>query len=156
MPRRAVKRRQAGTAPGPPQQASEDAPGLGPASVLAFIGAAGAGTLAIGHAGVAIPVVSALGPGGSDPVWPAAAAFTVAALAFVVVGVGLRGARTWAVPAASILFGVTVIASLFPFRGVGSIAGAVVGIAGLALLSLTALRRWNAWTGRGRAERPGR
>ena len=132
------------------------APGLRAASVLAFIGAAGTATLAVGHAGVQLPLVSALGPGGSEPVWPAAAAFAVAALAFVVVGAGLLGARTWAVPAASMLFGVTVVASLFPFRGAGSIAGAVLGIVGLALLSLTALRRWNAWTGRSGAERASR
>lgn len=120
------------------------------ASIIAFIGAAATAVLAVGHAGVAIPLVSALGPGGSRPVWPAAAAFAVAAACYVAVGVGLRARRQWSAFAGSALFGVTILLALVPYRGVGSIVGAALGFVGLTALSLPALRRWNDWTTRRR------
>lgn len=105
------------------------------AVAVAALGAAATGLLAVGHAGVEIALVTALGPGGSRPVWPAAAAFTVAAVAYAAVAVGLARRRAWAVPLATVVFGVTVLGALLPYRGVGSLVGAGIGVVGLVLLA---------------------
>jgi hypothetical protein len=91
--------------------------------------------MAVAHAGVEIPLVSGLGPGGSRAVWPAAVAFGVATVAYLAVAVGLRRRSRWSRLAGLGLFGVTVLASLVPFRGAGSVIGALLGAAGCALLA---------------------
>ena len=109
---------------------------------MAGLGALATGLLAVGHAGVEIPLVSGLGPGGSRAVWPAAIAFTVAALAYLVVAVGLARGHRFAVPAGAVVFAVTLVGSLAPYRGPASLLGAVLGAAGLVLVGFaTAGRR---------------
>ena len=92
--------------------------------------------MAVAHAGVEVPLVSALGPGGNRPVWPAAIAFGTAAGLYAVVAAGLGRARRWADPAAAALFAVTLVGALVPFRGAGSVVGAAIAACGLALLAI--------------------
>jgi hypothetical protein len=96
--------------------------------------AAGSALLAVGHAGVRIPVVSVLGPGGSDPVVPAAIAFTVAACLHGAVAYGVVRRRAWAWPVGVLVAAVTLIGAAVPFRGVGSVVGIVLAGAELGLL----------------------
>jgi hypothetical protein len=105
------------------------------------VGAAGAALLTVGHAGITVPVISALGPGGSRPVWPAAIAFAVGTAMHVAVAVVLvRSYSRWAWTAGMAVFCLTVVASLVPFRGAGSVVGAVVGLVGAGLLATPAAR----------------
>lgn len=103
--------------------------------------AAGSALLAVGHAGVRIPVVSALGPGGSDPVVPAAFAFTVAACLHGAVAYGIARRRAWAWPVGVLVAAVTLIGAAVPFRGVGSVVGIVLAGTELGLLLTGQVRR---------------
>lgn len=106
-----------------------------PATAVAWISgifAAGSGLLAVGHAGVALPLLSALGPGGDRPVPVAAGLFAFAAVGFIVVLLGSVRLRPWAWPLGLLVFGLTLLAAAFPYRGAGSalgIAGALLAIA---------------------------
>jgi hypothetical protein len=102
--------------------------------------AAGSGLLAIGHAGVAIPLVSALGPGGSRAVVPAAIAFTAAACLHGAVAYGVARRRTWAWPLGVLAAGVTLLGAAMPFRGAGSIAGIALAGTQLGLLLSAGVR----------------
>lgn len=117
------------------------------AALLAGIGAVATGLLAVGHAGVELPLVSALGPGGDRAVWPAAIAFSVAAASYTGVAAGLIRGRTWAVPAGVILFAATVAGALTPYRGPASLLGALFGATGLVLLGACAARRRRPFAG---------
>lgn len=117
-----------------------DVDARGGAVVLAVVGAVGCAALAVAHAGVEVPLLSALGPGGSQPVWPAAVAFSAATLAYAAVAAGLQAGAAWAWWAGMALFAVTVVGALQPFRGVGSLAGIVLGVLGLVLLALPSAR----------------
>lgn len=103
--------------------------------------AAGSALLAVGHAGVEIPLVSALGPGGSRPVWPAAIAFTAAACLHGAVALGIARRRPWAWPLGVLAAALTLLGAAVPFRGVGSIVGMVLAGAELALLLTGRARR---------------
>lgn len=103
--------------------------------------AVGSALLAVGHAGVRIPVVSALGPGGSEPVVPAAIAFVVATCLHGAVAVGVARRRPWAWPLGVLVAAVTLIGATTPFRGVGSIVGIVLAGAELGLLLTGRIRR---------------
>lgn len=120
------------------------------ATVLAGIGAGATALLAVGHAGVEIPLVSGLGPGGDRAVWPAAIAFGVAAVAYLTVLVGLARGRSWAVPAGAVVFAVTLVGSVTPYRGPASLLGALMGAAGVALLATAAVLRRRPSAGRRR------
>jgi hypothetical protein len=96
--------------------------------------AIGCALLAIGHSGVQIPVLSALGPGGTRAVIPAAAAFTVAAVLHALVSVGVARRRTWAWPLGVLIAAMTLLGALTPFRGVMSGVGIVLAGVELGLL----------------------
>lgn len=96
--------------------------------------AVGSALLTIGHLGVGIPVLSALGPGGNRVVVPAAIAFGVATALQTAVCVGVVRRRAWAWPLGTVVSTMTVVGAAMPFRG--SISA--VGIA-LALVELVAL-----------------
>lgn len=127
--------------------ASSVEPTVRVAAGLAVAGAVGCAVLAVAHAGVEIPGVSALGPGGSRAVWPAAVAFAVGVCAYATVAAGLRAGAAWAWWAGEALFAATVVGALRPFRGVGSVAGAVLGLDGAALLALPSGRRLRSTAG---------
>ncbi len=102
--------------------------------VVAAVGLIGSVLMAIAHAGVQIPLFSALGPGGGAAIPPAAAGFTVGAILYLVALVGLARRRPWAWALGLVVFALTLTSAAVPFRGVGSIAGILVGGIGLALL----------------------
>ncbi len=106
------------------------------AGVVALIMAIATVLLTVGHAGIRIPGVSSLGPDTGRAVWPAAIAFGVASVLYLVIGVALslRLRASWPVPGGAVLFGLTVLTALVPFRGAGSVVGAVLGVLGLGLL----------------------
>jgi len=116
-------------------------PALRVASGLAVVTGVGTATLTVGHSGVRVPLVSALGPAGSDPVWPAAAGFAVATVLFAVIAVGLFRRRAWAWPLATVVNGLVAASGVVQFRGAGSAVGVALGLVSLALLLTPAVRR---------------
>lgn len=115
----------------------------GPRAIAWIAGtlAAGSVVLAIGHAGVRIPFVSALGPGGSRAVVPAALGFTVGALLHGAVAYGVTRRRSWAWPVGVVVATVTLLAAAVPFRGAGSVAGIALAASELGLLLRGGVRR---------------
>lgn len=103
--------------------------------------AAASALLALGHSGVRIPVVSGLGPGGSDPVVPAAIAFTVAACLHGTVAYGVARRRPWAWALGVLVAAVTLLGAAVPFRGTGSVVGIVLAGTELGLLLTGRIRR---------------
>ena len=103
--------------------------------------AVGSALLAVAHAGVRIPVLSALGPGGSEPVVPAAIAFTVATCLHGAVAYGVARRRGWAWPLGVLVAAVTLIGAAVPFRGVGSVIGIALAGTELGLLLTGRIRR---------------
>lgn len=97
--------------------------------------------LAIGHAGVRVPVVSALGPGGDQAVPVAAAVFAVGAVAYGMLTRGLLARAGWAWPAGLVLAVLTVLGASRPFRGAGSAVGIVLALVIVAALASPAGRR---------------
>jgi hypothetical protein len=96
--------------------------------------AIGCALLAAGHLGLGIPVLSALGPGGTRAVVPAAIAFAVAALLHTLVGVGVAGGRSWAWPVGVLIAALTLLGAATPFRGAMSAVG--IALAGIQLVLL--------------------
>lgn len=96
--------------------------------------AIGCALLAIGHSGFQIPVLSALGPGGTRAIVPAAVAFTVAAVLHALVSVGVARRRSWAWPLGVLIAAVTLLGAATPFRGVMSGVGIVLAGVELGLL----------------------
>jgi hypothetical protein len=107
---------------------------------LAALMAVGCGLLAVGHAGVELPVVSAIGPGGNRPVPQAVAAFGLGTLAFATVAVGVFRRSRWAWPAATALNALALAAGLRQYRGAASAIGLTMAVAALALLATPATR----------------
>lgn len=115
-------------------------------AVAAAAGAAGLLTvgcalLAVGHAGVRLPLVSALGPGGGRAVPVAAVAFTVGAIAYGLVTRGLLLRARWAWLAGLVLGALTVVGAVQPFRGVGSAVGVALALVVVGALASPAGRR---------------
>ena len=108
---------------------------------LSVLSALAAAVMAIAHLGIRVPVISALGPQGTDAVPPAVAAFSLAAVLFTVIAVGVAGSRTWAWPVGIVVNGVALVAAAVPYRGVGSLAGILVSATALALLLSPPVRR---------------
>lgn len=96
--------------------------------------AVGSGLLAIGHSGLRVPVVSALGPGGDDPVVPAAIAFAIAAALHGAVCFGITRRHPWAWPLGILAGAVTLLGAAVPFRGAASLIGMV--LAGVEVVGL--------------------
>lgn len=104
------------------------------ATAVTALLALGCLALAIGHSGIAVPLVSRLGPGGGRAVVPAAIAFAVATILLVVLAVGLWRRRAWAWAAGLAVHGVVLAGASFPYRGWGSLVGIV--LAGTAFILL--------------------
>jgi hypothetical protein len=113
---------------------------VGALTSISGVLALGSGLMAIAHAGVRVPVVSALGPGGSRAVVPAAIAFTAAACLHGAVAYGVARRRTWAWPLGVLVAGVTLLGAAVPFRGVGSVAGIALAGTQLGLLLSAGVR----------------
>lgn len=107
-----------------------------PLAVAALSGllAFGCALLAVGHAGVSIPIVSRFGPGGSRAVVPAVIAFAVAAAALTSVAVGAARVRPWAWALGLVVHGLVFVGAALPLRGVGSVVAMVLSAAAVALL----------------------
>lgn len=104
------------------------------------LGALGALVMSIAHAGIEVPVVSALGPqGGAVP--PAAISFGVGALLFAGVAFGLARRQSWAWAIGLAVNALAFGAAAFPYRGIGSVAGMAVSVAAIALLLSGPVRR---------------
>lgn len=103
-------------------------------AILTLLLAVGAALLTIGHAGIELPLVAGLGPGGDRAVVPAAIAFGIATLLAITVGVGALKRQPWAWALGLLLHSFIVLGSAMPFRGAASAAGIVIGAATVALL----------------------
>jgi len=96
--------------------------------------AVGCALLAIGHLGLEVPLLSALGPGGARPVIPAAIAFGVGAVLQGLVCSGVRRRRTWAWPLGVLVAAITLVSAATPFRGAMSAVGIALAALQLGLL----------------------
>ncbi|MPZ74677.1 MAG: hypothetical protein GEU74_15920 [Nitriliruptorales bacterium] len=103
-------------------------------AALSALLALGCAAMAIAHAGVVVPLLSRLGPGGDDTVWPAVVAFTVGAVVLTFVAVGVSRARGWAWPLGLVVHALVVLGAAMPYRGLGSLVAIVVSVASLAVL----------------------
>lgn len=101
---------------------------------LATLGAAGGLIMAVSHAGLSVPVVAALGPGGDRALPAVAAGFAVGAALFALVAVGAWRRHAWAWALGLVVNGLALIAATMPWRGPVSGVAAVVTAAGLAAL----------------------
>lgn len=104
--------------------------------MLAGLATAGLVLLALGHAGLDVPVLSALGPGGDRAVPQAAGAFAVGAVLWGAVAAGLAAQRRWAWAIAILLALLGIAGGVAQFRGAASAGGIVLSavLAGLLLL----------------------
>lgn len=105
------------------------------AAALTGLMAVGSALMAVSHAGVTVPLLAALGPGGQRALPAVATGFAVATILFAVVAVGAWRRRPWAWAVGLVLHGVALIAATMPWRGPVSGAAAVVSIAALAVLA---------------------
>lgn len=101
---------------------------------VAVVGVVGCLLMAIAHAGVRIPLFSALGPGGDTVVPPAVGGFAVAAALYALVAMGVARRRAWAWAVGLVVGALTVLGAAMPFRGIGSVVGIVLGLATVGLL----------------------
>jgi hypothetical protein len=101
---------------------------IGWLSLLAFLGSA---LLAVAHAGVEVPLLSALGPPGDDPVPVAVAIFAAGAALYAVVAAGAFAAAPWTWPLGLAVNALALASGITNYRGTAS----AIGIA-LSLLSL--------------------
>jgi hypothetical protein len=101
---------------------------------VTVVGAAGSLLMSIAHAGVEIPLFSALGPSGNRAIPPAAAGFAVGATLYAVTALGLARARSWAWAVGLVVNGLTLVSAAYPYRGLGSLAGIAVAVVSLGLL----------------------
>jgi hypothetical protein len=97
--------------------------------------------LAIGHLGVEVPLVSALGPGGSRVVLTAGIVFAVATTIFAAIAIGLARAQPWAWTAGVLVNGLALLSGALEFRGAGSVVGMLLAAAALVLLLTPRARR---------------
>jgi hypothetical protein len=101
---------------------------------LSAVAAIGTTLLAVGHAGVQIPLLSALGPGGNRAVPIAAAAFTLATALYAAVAAGAFSGARWAWPLGLVVHGLAVLGGLGNYRGAASAFGIALGVACLVVL----------------------
>ena len=105
-------------------------------TVLCGVLALGCAALAVGHAGVDVPLLSRIGPGGDRAVVPAAIAFAVAAAALFAITVGVWRARSWAWAAGVVVNALIFLGAAVPYRGVASaVAMVITGVIVALLLS---------------------
>lgn len=103
--------------------------------------AVGSALLSVGHAGLQVPVLSALGPGGDRAVVPAAIAFGVSAVLQAATCAGVVRRRAWAWPLGVLMGALTLVGAAMPFRGAMSAVGIVLGGVELAALLSGRARR---------------
>lgn len=103
-------------------------------AALSAVLALGCVAMAIAHAGVEVPLISRLGPGGGRPVVAAAVAFAVAAALLAVVTVGMLRQRPWSWAAGLVIHGVVLAGAALPYRGWGSLVAIVLAGAAFILL----------------------
>lgn len=103
--------------------------------------AVGSALLTVGHLGVGIPVLSALGPGGNRVVVPAAIAFGVATALQAAVCAGVVRRRAWAWPLGILVSTITLVGAAMPFRGSISAVGIALAAVELGALLSGAARR---------------
>ncbi|MEX0953534.1 MAG: hypothetical protein WDZ26_06865 [Nitriliruptoraceae bacterium] len=106
------------------------------ATLLTLVGAA---LMAVAHAGVVLGL-----PGTPDTgrvVLPAAIGFGVATVVHTAIALGLLRRARWAPWVGTVVFGLTLVAAWFPFRGWVSAVAGVVSLAGLAATVHLATRR---------------
>ena len=96
--------------------------------------ALGCAALAVAHAGVDVPLLSRIGPGGDRVVAPAAAAFTVGTLLLGAVAIGAWRARAWAWALGVVVHALVFFGAAVPYRGVASAVAMVVAAATVAVL----------------------
>ena len=103
-------------------------------AVLSALLALGCAALAIAHAGLAVPLLSRIGPSGNRAVVPAAIAFTVATMVLVAVAAGIRRSRSWAWAAGIAVHSLVFLGAAFPYRGVASLVAMIISGVCVALL----------------------
>lgn len=108
---------------------------------LQILAAVGSALLAVGHAGVRIPLLSALGPGGDRAVPAAMVAFAVGALLYAAVAAGAFARARWAWFLGLAVNGLAVASGLTNYRGVASAAGIAIGLLVVVLLLAPGGRR---------------
>src|SRR5688500_8313715 len=95
-------------------------------AVLTALLALGCAALAVGHAGVDVPLLSRIGPGGNRAVLPAAIAFTVACVALLTLVAGVVRRRSWSWALGLLTHALILLGSVVPFRGVASAVAIVI------------------------------
>ena len=106
----------------------------GAVAVLSALLALGCAALAIAHSGVAVPVLSTIGPGGDRAVPIAAGFFTVGAVLLAAIAIGARRERSWAWALGVVVHALVLFGAAVPYRGVASLVAIVVSAIALALL----------------------
>ena len=101
---------------------------------LSVVGAIGSAALAVGHLGIDVPLLSALGPEGGGVVVPAAVAFLVGTVGFATVAYGAFTHARWTWTVGVVWNVLAVLAGIGQYRGVASAIGIVVALAALAVL----------------------
>lgn len=96
--------------------------------------ALGCAALAIGHAGVEVPVLSDIGPGGTRVILPAVIAFTIACLLLAALAAGAFGARPWAWAVGVLVHALIFVGAVLPYRGLASLAALLIAAVCLAVL----------------------
>ena len=104
------------------------------ATAVTAVLALGCLALAIGHMGIAVPLISRLGPGGGNAVVPAAIAFWIATALLTLLAGGLWRQRPWAWAVGLVVHGIVLAGAAFPYRGWGSLVGIVLAGSVFALL----------------------
>lgn len=101
----------------------------------------GTALMAISHAGVTVPVFSAIGPATGVVVPVAAAGFAVATLVLAAALVGLTRRRAWGWALATLAHALVAVSAAVPIRGAGSLLGLAVSAVALVLLLTPSTRR---------------
>ncbi len=108
---------------------------------LSAISALGAALLSIGHLGVEVPLVSALGPGGDGVVPVAAGIFAVGALLYAAVAWGAFAGARWAWTAGVAVNVLALLGGVREYRGIASAVALALALAALVLLLVPCGRR---------------
>lgn len=104
------------------------------AAALSAVPALGSALLCVGHLGVDVPLLSALGPGGDGAVPIAATIFAVGTAAFGAAAWGLIRQARWAWPFGVAVHGLGVFSAVGNYRGAVSAVGLALSLGALAVL----------------------
>ena len=106
----------------------------GVVAALSALLALGCAASAVAHAGVDVPLLSRIGPGGDRVVAPAAAAFTVGAVLLGAITVGAWRERAWAWALGVVVHALVFFGAAVPYRGVASAIAMIVAAATVVVL----------------------